>query len=247
MNGNRKRGISIHLVLPVISIGVGAMLLGANPTWSLAANGLEPGSRSSVTGVVQAENGTALEGVVVTLEPIAGSSGAAHVPESSKRDETAVINRGGHFVPDLLVLQIGTRVTFRSVDRQFHTAELSSAGRLLTHLALLPDGPDFAYTFTSPGVVVMRDWMNPARDPAYVIIPETRHVDVSNGRGQFTIRDVPTGPYMLRAWHKDLGSRAFAVTVTDVSEAQIAFVLEAPKIAELSPARPSASTSPEQN
>lgn len=236
---------SVRYVSAFACLALAALLLAAKPAVSLAASGQEAGGRSSISGAILAESGSTLAEVVITLEPVTGSTATGQTTPEGRPDGATLINRGGHFVPELLVVPAGTTITFRNGDRQFHTAELSSAGRLLSHLVLLADGPEFGYTFAAPGVTAVRDWMNPGRDPAYIVVPETRYFDISNGHGQFAIRDIPAGTYTLRAWHMDLGSRAFPVTVADGSEAHIAFSLESPRIAELSPARPSASPSAE--
>lgn len=235
-----------RIATTLTAFGLAALLLLGGPSVSDATE-VEAGRGTGIAGLALTETWTGLQEVVVTLEPSGEFREETRATERDQVAETTLINRGGLFIPDLLVVPGGAQVTVRSGDRQFHTAELTSAGRLLSHLALLADGPDFTFTVTTPGVIAVRDWMNPERAPAYIVVRETRYFDVSDGLGRFAIRDIPAGTYTLRAWHKDLGSLAFAVTVADGIETRVALSFATPKIANLSPVQPLASTAAEAN
>lgn len=229
---NARSRVLIRLASPWVIVGFCGLLLACSPAISSGATPPKGGQASGISGTVLAENGAGLQGVVITLEPVSGSRGARQVTQSGDTEGATVINQSGRFVPDLLVVSVGTTVAFRSSDGLFRTAELSDAGRLLTHLALPADGRKFEYTFTAPGVIALKDWMNPRRDIAHIVVTEDRHSDVSNGQGWFAISGVPAGAYTLRAWHKDLGSRTFtfAVSLADAKETRVKFVLQEPKL-----------------
>ncbi len=232
---NPRSRVLIRLASPWVIVGLCGLLLAYSPAISSGATPPEGGEASTISGTVLAENGAGLQEVVITVEPVSVSRDARQVTQSGETDGTTVINQGGRFVPDLLVVSLGTPVTFRSSDGLFHTAEISDAGRLLTHLALPGDGRKFEYTFTAPGVIAVKDWMNPRSDVAHIVVSENRHFDISNGQGWFSISGVPAGTYALRAWHKDLGSRTFTFTVslTDAKETRVKFVLQEPKIVQM--------------
>ncbi len=232
MNVAGRTRTSIRLASLLIVVGLAGLLLAVTPAVSPAADEQRIGRESSISGAALAENGAGLQGVVITLEPLTGFTDVGSVTHPAEAEGSTVINQGGHFIPDLLVVSVGTTVNFRSSDGLFHTAELSDAGRLLAHLALPADGRRFEYTFTELGVIAIKDWMNPRRDVAYIVVAENRHFDVSNGQGRFAISGVPVGTYTLRAWHKDLGSRTFtfAVKLLDAKETKVKFVLQEPKL-----------------
>ncbi len=229
---NARSRVLIRLGSPWVIVGLCGLLLAYSPATSFGATAPEGGQASTISGTVLSENGAGLREVVITLEPVSGSRDARQVTQSGETEEAMVINQGGRFVPDLLVISVGTPVTFRSSDGIFHTAEISDAGRLLTHLALPADGRKFEYVFTEPGVIAVKDWMNPRRDIAHIVVSENRYFDISNGQGWFSISGVPAGTYTLRAWHKDLGSRTFTFTVslTDAKETRVKLVLQEPKL-----------------
>ena len=232
MNVRSRIRTPIRLTSLLVIVGFSGLLLAVTPTDSPAADEQRIGWESSISGTALAENGAGLQGVVITVEPLTGFTDAGSVTHPAEAEGSMVINQGGHFIPDLLVVSVGTTVNFRSSDGLFHTAELSDAGSLLAHLALPADGRKFEYTFTTPGVTAVKDWMNPRRDVAYIVVAENRHFDVSNGQGRFAISGVPAGTYTLRAWHKDLGSRTFtfAVKLIDAKETKVKFVLQEPKL-----------------
>ncbi len=143
--------VLIRLASPWVIVGLCGLLLAYSSAISSGATSPEGEEASSISGTVLAENGAGLQEVVITLEPGSVSRDARQVTQSGETEGTMVINQGGRFAPDLLVVSVGTTVTFRSSDGLFHTAEISDAGRLLTHLALPADGRKFEYTFTAPG------------------------------------------------------------------------------------------------
>jgi plastocyanin len=232
MHASQKNRVLGRLASKWVTFGLAGHLLMFGPASLSAGTATEKPSASSISGNALAENGAGLQGVVITLESFTGSTGAGSIRHPAEAEGTSVINQGGHFTPDLLVVTVGTPVRFRSSDGLFHTAELSDAGRLLTHLALPADGQRFEYTFTEPGVISVKDWMNPQRDVAYIVVAENHYFDVSNGQGRFAISGIPAGTYTLRAWHKDLGSRTFtfAVRLIDAREARVKLVLQEPKL-----------------
>ncbi len=232
MNTTHRNRALIELGSLWVVLGFAGLLLASRPAISFAASTEQQGQVSSINGTAVAENGAGLQGVVITLEPLTGFTEAGSVAHPAEAEGSTVINQGGHFIPDLLVVSVGTRVNFRSSDGLFHTAELSDAGRLLAHLALPADGRKFEYTCAAPGVIAIKDWMNPQRDVAYIVVAENRHFDVSNGQGRFAISGIPAGIYTLRAWHKDLGSRTFTfdVKLIDAKETKFKFVFQEPKL-----------------
>lgn len=232
MNANDRNGTLIRLISQCVIVGFAGLLLAYRPAISSAATTVERGQASSIRGTAVAENGAGVQGVVITLEPLTGSEDAARLTQPVETEGATVINQGGRFDPELLVVSVGTTVTFRSSDGLFHTAEISDAGRLLTHLALPADGRKFEYTFTAPAVIGIKDWMNPRRNVAYIVVTENRYFDVSNGQGRFVISGVPAGAYTLRAWHRDLGSQTFtfAVKLIEAKETRVKLVLQEPKL-----------------
>jgi len=215
-----------------VTFGLAGLLLVFGPASLSASTAPEKASASSISGNALAENGAGLQGVVITLESLTGSTDAGSITHPAEAEGATVINQGGRFTPDLLVVTVGTTVSFRSSDGLFHTAELSDAEILRSHLALPADGRRFEYTFTEPGVIAVKDWMNPRRDVAYIVVAENRYFDVSNGHGRFAISGITAGTYTLRAWHKDLGSRTFtfAVKLIDAKETRVTLVLQEPKL-----------------
>ena len=232
MSIRRRSESFVRFALPLVPLALAGLLITCRPAISLAGTGPGPIQGSTISGTALAENGAGLQDLVITLESMTRSEEAGQGTQPGETEEALVINQGGRFFPDLLVVPIVTRVRFGSGDGLFHTAEISDAGRLLSHLALPQDGRRVDYTFTVPGVVAIKDWMNPRRDVAYIVVTENRYSDISNSQGRFVIRGVPAGTYTLRAWHKDLGSRTFTfpATITGGKETSVKLMFREPKL-----------------
>lgn len=239
-----RRRTFIHVASLWVIFALAGLLFASRPT-ALAATTPEQGQASTIIGTALSGNGEGLGQVVVTLEPVDRSKEAGVQVWRVQTEQATLINRGGPFTPGILVASVGTTASFRSADGLFHTAQLSSTGRLLTQLALPANGLDARYTFTAPGVVTLSDERHPEADPAYIVVVENRYFDISDGQGRFTIAGVPAGTYTLQAWHKDRGSRTFIVTFAEANERKVEFILEEPKLAELSPTHLPVSTSAE--
>jgi hypothetical protein len=212
-------------------LGVVELLLVSLPVMS-AASPPEAVQPSGISGRVLTGNGFGLSGVVITLKPSNGPEGMADEGKRVQTEQATLINRGGRFVPDVLVVSVGTTASLRSGDGIFHLAQLSHAGQWSTRLGLPANGLEQRFTFPGPpGIVALSDWTSPSGETSYIVVVEDRHFGVSDGQGRFTIEGVVPGTYTLLAWHKDLGLRTFGVTITSAKDTEVEFVLQRPRIA----------------
>jgi hypothetical protein len=170
--------------------------------------------------------------VVITLEPSDGSEEVANAVKRVQTEHATILNQGGRFVPDILVVSVGTTASLRSGDGIFHLAQLSHAGKWSTRLALPANGLEHRFIFPGPpGVVALKDLASAAGETTYIVVVDDRYFGVSDSQGRFTIGDVAPGSYSLRAWHKDLGLRTFGVTITRAKGTGVEFVLQGPRVA----------------
>lgn len=106
--------------------------------------------------------------------------------------------RKSAFVPGVLVVQAGTRVSFPNSDRVRHQVYSFSAAKPF-ELPLYEGTPLAPVLFDRPGVVVVgcniHDWMI-----GYVVVLDTPHFAKTDAQGQARL-DVPAGRYRLQAWH----------------------------------------------
>lgn len=148
---------------------------------------------SSVSGRVVGPDGKGIaEAVVFVNDP--DSSPAAPGVSSVEMDQ---INKT--FVPGVLPVVVGTRVSFPNRDRIHH--HVYSFSRTKTFELPLYRGEDAApVLFDKVGVVKVgcniHDWMS-----GIILVLPTALYAVTDADGRFTLADVPAGAHTLAAWH----------------------------------------------
>lgn len=115
--------------------------------------------------------------------------------------------RGRQFAPTLLVVPVGSRVSFpNSDDIRHHVYSFSTARRF--ELPLYAGGNADPVEFPEAGVVVLgcniHDWMQ-----AHILVMDTpHHREVDPGASAEHWIEAPSGDYVLRVWHARLAGDA---------------------------------------
>ncbi|HIF23076.1 MAG TPA: hypothetical protein EYQ27_14525 [Gemmatimonadetes bacterium] len=159
-----------------------------------------PGGRSGVNTVQPIAIVAYLEGPV---------SGAAIQPGSMP----AIAQLDTAFVPSVLVVPVGSRVSFPNQDPFFHNVfSYSSAERF--DLGRYPRGESNDVLFDEPGIVNVYCEVHEFMRSAVVVVENPFHAIVGDDL-RFSIADVPPGDYTLVVWHADKGRVEESITVTD--------------------------------
>jgi plastocyanin len=121
----------------------------------------------------------------------------------SKRNsaaETKMLQRDLSFVPALLPIQTGTRVSFPNLDDTYHNIFSFSPAKRFDLGRYRPDErPIPSVLFDSPGLVTIRcDIHEHMR--ALILVLDTPHFVMSDGEGHFRLSGLPAGRYTLKAW-----------------------------------------------
>ncbi len=58
---------------------------------------------------------------------------------------------------------------------------------------------------------------------AYIVVLQNPFFAVTNERGEFVIKDIPPGSYMLRTWHEKLTPQNREVQLTEGEEVKVDF------------------------
>ncbi len=142
------------------------------------------------------ESGKPLRDAVVFLESAQAKRMVKPLPlaQMAQRDKA--------FIPSLLVIPVGTSVSFPNLDTvRHHVYSFSPAKRF--ELKLYVGTPTNPVLFDQAGVVVMgcniHDQMI-----AYILVVDTPFYGVATANGLVSINDVPLGEYSLRVWHSRL-------------------------------------------
>jgi plastocyanin len=110
------------------------------------------------------------------------------------------------FVPDVVVIPVGSTVSFPNSDAVSHQVYSFSSTRRF-QLPLYRGKPYPPVVFDQPGVVTLgcniHDNML-----AYVVVNDAPFFGRSDATGHWTLPDVPSGKYKLRLWHPLLNEPA---------------------------------------
>jgi plastocyanin len=138
---------------------------------------------------------------------------------------TAIMDQvNKEFVPEVIVVQTGTTVSFPNSDSVAHQVYSFSAAKRFS-LPLYRGKPYPPVVFDQAGVVTLgcniHDHM-----VGYVVVTETPYFGQTNAQGQWS-RELPQGAYRIRAWHPRLNEQLAeqSVTLVDAGAASATFML----------------------
>lgn len=133
-------------------------------------------------------------GVVVWLEPAAGAT----VPS----DETpaTISHKNKTFVPHVVAVRTGSKVTFPNLDPFFHNAFSNYDGQVFD-IGLHPPGSSRTILFKRPGIVRLFCNIHPTMS-AVIVVVDTPYFAVTNSKGEFHIDAVPAGEYRVKVFHE---------------------------------------------
>ncbi len=118
--------------------------------------------------------------------------------------------KGKRFVPDLLVVPVGSLVDFPNLDPWFHNVFSLYQGKRFD-LGLYQAGTQKSVRFDKPGVSYLFCNIHPEMSAA-VLAVESHWYGLSDDHGRVTIADVPAGKYELHVWHENASSDALKST-----------------------------------
>jgi plastocyanin len=161
---------------------------------------VETGGRPSValatvSGTVAGGGPTGPGGAVIWLRRVGGET-----PRPTAAHGKVVTQRNKTFIPHVLVVPVGTKVSFRNEDPIFHNIfSLSKPNDFDT--GLYKQGATYQQTFKRAGVVQILCNIHSSMLGVIVVV-DTPYYAQADGSGAFTIKGVPPGDYELRAWHE---------------------------------------------
>jgi plastocyanin len=107
------------------------------------------------------------------------------------------------FMPDLVVVPIGSAVSFPNLDPIFHNIYSLSKAKTFD-LGSYDKGETRKVVFPKPGIVQIYCHLHPNMAATVVVTPN-RWYAKPDAKGQYRIPDVPPGKYTVVAWHKAAG------------------------------------------
>jgi hypothetical protein len=149
---------------------------------------------ASISGTIQLD-GKVPQGEIgiVTLE----SPGRAKRPLPIPR---IMEQRNRQFLPRVLIVPVGSPVTFPNWDPVFHNV-FSTSDTKPFDLGLYKSGEARTVVFDREGIVKLGCNLH-ANMLAYIVIVSAPHYVVTGANGQFSFRRLEPGRYVLRAWNE---------------------------------------------
>ncbi len=143
-------------------------------------------------------------------------------------DTVQIIMAGKAFRPSMVVVPVGSTVSFPNLDAFDHNV-FSLAGDTQFDLGFYGRGVDRSTTFSSAGIMRVYCNIHP-RMSAVVLVRDNPYFTQPSGDGSFSIPNVPHGDYVLHAWHQRSGEHEQEVVVAGDEVSGLAI----PLIADLS-------------
>lgn len=158
---------------------------------------------------------------VVTVEGVPGA------PRPTSDVGIELDNRECRFVPHVQTAAVGQRLELHNSDPILHNADARLGQETLFNVAL-PPNRRISKLLDRAGIVqitcdVRHTWMK-----AYIVVVEHPFHAVTDVYGDFEIRDLPPGSYVLRAWHEELGRVERPITVGEGQAVQQDITFPAP-------------------
>ncbi len=175
---------------------------------------LQAGGGGTITGSVTWGPQRLRDGVVY-IERAQGK-----FPPSEK---AAIMNQQGlAFVPHVLPILLGTTVDFLNNDGVLHNLHAFLGRETLFNMAMPKFIKKKSVAFQREGVVLLLCDVHQEMS-AYIVVLQNPFFAVTNERGEFVIKDIPPGSYMLRTWHEKLTPQNREVQLTEGEEVKVDF------------------------
>jgi plastocyanin len=159
----------------------------------------------TIAGEIRDARGTAIADAVLYAIPEGRSVPAPRV--------TAVMDqRDRMFIPHVLPIQTGTRVSFpNSDDIQHHVYSFSRPKSF--QLPLYKGTPPEPVLFDKPGIVMLGCNIHD-RMSAFIVIVDTPYFVKGNANGAVELKNLPPGRYQVHLWYPDVRRALPPVRVT---------------------------------
>ncbi len=196
---SRLRATHLMLTRAAFLLGVAIVILILDPGW-LAG---QPGD-ATVTGRVVCRGVLECPGAVVFVEQLPGR-------RFEPRSEAVLDQVGLKFVPHVLTVLAGTRVSFPNSDEIRHNVFSSSPAKRF-NLGLYPAGTVKSLMFDRAGVVELLCNV-PAEMSAFIVVTDTPFAGSTGADGSYRLERLPAGTLVLHAWREQRVEQRREVTL----------------------------------
>lgn len=142
----------------------------------------------------------AKSGVLSTNPPLAVVYLEGAFPAPATQPVTEIRQKDLTFIPSLLPVQVGTKVEFPNLDDTHHNIFSFSPPKRFDLGRYKPDEkPVPSQVFDVAGLVTLRCDIHEHMRALILVLP-TPYFVVTDAEGRFTLKGLPAGRFMLKAW-----------------------------------------------
>lgn len=127
--------------------------------------------------------------------------------------------RDRQFEPDILLVTVGSTVSFPNADPIFHNVFSLSRVKEFD-LGYYPSGQSRTLRFDKPGIAQVYCHLHPNMSGAIVIVPGAWYGQ-PQANGNLVFSEVPAGDYKIVAWHKSAGFLGRRIRVPETGSIDI--------------------------
>lgn len=178
-------------------------------------------TQATAENVVVGANGGLANVVVYISQGLTGN-------EASASQQVTINQKGCQYVPHVVALNVGQRLTIVNADKTAHNIhpEPTHAGNNQWNKFQLSGSPPLDVTWANEEVAIpvkcnIHPWMR-----AFIAVVKGPF-GVSNDSGFFQLDNVPPGTYTLTAWQETYGTQTETLTVAAGRPATVDFVFKA--------------------
>jgi plastocyanin len=179
------------------------------------SRGVSPGPRPTDNRQSDPPGFDELSRVIIYLQ------GPGLVPGAPVR--ATLTQKGLRFHPEIVVVPVGSTVSFPNEDPIFHNVfSLSKAKHF--DLGYYPKGQTRFVKFDRPGVVQVYCHIHADMSAAILVVPSSWWTRPT-ADGGFSLKSIPPGSYELVAWHRSAGFFRRRVTVSGGQRLEVNFMI----------------------
>ncbi len=141
-------------------------------------------------------------------------------------DPVVLDQRGCIYEPRVVGVRVGQKVEFINSDPVFHNVRAITEKNETFNVAMPNKNDRITKIFDKPEIYLqtkcsVHPWMG-----AYIGVVEHPFFSVTNEAGEFEIKNLPPGTYILEAWHEVFGKQSREITVTGTNSPDLEFTFK---------------------
>jgi len=144
-------------------------------------------------------------------------------PLPSEKITAALNQQDRRFSPDLVVIPVGSSISFANLDPIFHNVFSLSKARSFD-LGNYPKDESRTVLFPKAGIVFVDCHLH-ANMSAVIVVTPNRWSTTADASGRFVLPNVPPGTYTVVAWHRAAGFFRKTVRTTKDAGATVDFAI----------------------